>query len=283
MAAAAQVLLFSADNVRLRAWSAALAGGCQVQTQIDHLTEAQPDVVVIDQPLSAAVSAVGEDRLANGEVGVIAVGQEIPADVSLPDDHSPRELRLACLLLAEIVRLRRQRTSARRKEKALTQLALTDPLTELPNRRAWDEHLAAVAAGADPSHCLAIFDLDHFKPLNDEFGHVAGDACLKAVGSRLAAAIRRGDFIARIGGDEFAALLAGIGPAQAGAIVERIRVAAGLPCRDGLPAVTLSAGWAFLSIHGDRSIDATTDASVKQADALLRQAKQAGRNCTLGG
>src|SRR5688500_19195312 len=113
MADAAQVLLLTANDVRMRAWSAALAGGCQVRTHVEQLNEGRPDVVVTDQPLSAAVAAIGEARLARGNVGVVAVGLEMPADVSLPLDHSPRELRLACLLLAAIVRLRRRRESAR--------------------------------------------------------------------------------------------------------------------------------------------------------------------------
>lgn len=289
MATAAQVLLLTADDARRRAWSAALAGRCRIQLPDEEPTAAKPDVVVTDQPLSVTAAAAGEGRLARGEVGVIAVGLEIPADVSLPGDHSPRELRLACLLLSEIVRLRWQRELARRKEKVLSHLALSDSLTGLPNRRAWDEHFAECVSRAgeggegEGPYCLALFDLDHFKLLNDERGHVAGDACLKAVAARLAAAARRGDFVARLGGDEFAALLAGIEPGQAGVVVERIRRSAELTATSDLPAATLSAGWTCLPAPGNSENEVAADAAMNQADSRLRQAKQAGRNRALGG
>jgi diguanylate cyclase (GGDEF)-like protein len=285
MAAPAQILLLTGEPACRQAWQAALEGHCQVVSATDEPAPGAIDVIVTDQPLSAAAAAIDEGHLTRGETGLIAVGIAIPADVALPADHSPRELRLACLLLAEIVRLRRQRETSRRKEKALSHLANTDPLTGLPNRRAWEQHLAERLgrAGEGSSACVALFDIDHFKPLNDQHGHVAGDACLAAVAARLGSAIRRGDFVARLGGDEFAALLDGVEASQAGEVVDRIRRSGAIQQSiepGGSICVTLSAGWTCLSAVTDTL---ATENLLEQADAALRRAKQAGRNQACGG
>ena len=83
---------------------------------------------------------------------------------------------------------------------------MTDPLTGLPNRRAFK---AAIDRGAlepreDASDCIAVFDIDHFKVVNDSFGHDAGDEVLRSFAAIRAAMVREGDSVARIGGEEFA-------------------------------------------------------------------------------
>src|SRR5437764_13611007 len=192
MARPARILLATRDLDRQRTWSEALqTTRCQLINGNGQVTD-DVDVLVIDQPLSEANLSFDEERLARGQTGMVAVGIGLPADVSLPADHSPRELRLACLLLAEIVRLRRQREASRRQERVLTHLALSDPLTGLPNRRAWDQELAErlAAVSLDASWCLALFDVDHFRTVNDQAGHLAGDACLRRVADRLADCVR---------------------------------------------------------------------------------------------
>jgi diguanylate cyclase (GGDEF)-like protein len=279
MSRSAEVLISTANSERLRAWSEVLSSaGCRVRTlagradDVAAVDVAGLDVLVTDRPLSEAAALLNNPRLARGEVGLIAVGCDLPADVSLPADCSNRELRLACLLLSEIIRLRRQRQTHRRKEKVLSHLALSDPLTGLPNRRAWEQHLAERNGGAGerPPLCLALFDIDRFKPLNDTEGHLAGDECLKRVASQLTAAVRRGDFISRLGGDEFALLAEGVDASAAAGVIDRIR--ASLACE----TVTVSAGWAALS-SGEAK---TFDSLFQGADEALRKAKQAGRNCT---
>src|SRR5687768_13697410 len=223
-----RILLATRDDQRRLAWSEALkTTRCQVVNGNGEVAD-DIDVLVIDQPLSEASVALDEDRLTRGQMGMVAVGVGLPADVSLPLDHSSRELRLACLLLAEIVRLRRQREASRRQEKVLTHLALSDPLTGLPNRRARDQELVqrSAAARAGAVWCIAMLDVDHFHEVNDQRGHLEGDAALRRVADRLTDSLRRAGFLARLGGDEFAVLLEGVNDAKAAAIIDLIRIQA---------------------------------------------------------
>jgi diguanylate cyclase (GGDEF)-like protein len=281
MSRPARILLATRDPERERAWSEALqTARCQLVAANGEPAE-DIDVLVIDQPLSETSVAVDEDRLARGQMGMIAVGIGLPADVSLPADHSSRELRLACLLLAEIVRLRRQREASRRQERVLTHLALSDPLTGLPNRRAWEQQLTERLAGAGEGTqwCVALLDVDNFHVVNERLGHIEGDACLRRIADRLADTMRRAGFLARLGGDEFAVLLERVDEAKAAAVVDLIRIQAaeeGDEAAHRLP-LRLSAGWAALT--GPVTKSAVND-GLQRADEALRQAKHEGRNRT---
>lgn len=281
MSRPARIVLATADAARRRAWAEALrTARCQV-VEANGKPEDDIDVLVIDQPLSDANLTIEEDRLARGQTGMVAVGIGLPADVSLPADHSPRELRLACLLLAEIVRLRRQREANRRQERVLTHLALSDPLTGLPNRRAWDQQLVERLGGAGEgtAWCVGLLDIDNFRHVNEQRGHLEGDTCLRRIADRLTATIRRGGFLARLGGDEFAVLLEGVVPEQAAVLIDLIRIQSaeeGDPASNR-PPLKLSAGWAPLV--GPATKSAVIDA-LEKADQALRAAKQEGRNRT---
>src|SRR5262245_14006165 len=276
-----RILLATRDQQRRRAWSEALkTTRCQIVEGNGEPAD-DIDVLVIDQPLSEANVALDEERLTRGQMGLVAVGVGLPADVSLPEDHSSRELRLACLLLAEIVRLRRQREASRRQEKVLTHLALSDPLTGLPNRRAWEQQLNDRLGGAaeGSAWCVALLDVDLFHEVNDRQGHLEGDSCLRRIADRLAGGVRRAGFLARLGGDEFAVLLEGVPADRAAAVVDLIRIQAGEDgdSADSRSPLKLSAGWAVLT--GPASKTAAQEA-VERADAALREAKQSGRNRT---
>lgn len=164
-------------------------------------------------------------------------------------------------------------------EEKLSRLAYFDALTELPNRKYFYDKLRLAC-----HHCLAgteriallFVDLDHFKTINDTMGHQAGDALLRETAKRLRSSIRSHDMAARIGGDEFAVLLADVkdaGNAQAvarkilEAFVEAVLI-------DGTPVtVTPSIGIALCPDHaGD------PDTLVRMADEAMYQAKAAGRN-----
>lgn len=100
-------------------------------------------------------------------------------------------------------------TSPRLNEERLKRLAQYDPLTSLPNRRLFQDRLRRALASRPPDRRLAVLflDLDHFKVVNDRWGHATGDAFLMAVGARLKGCVRRTDVVARWAGDEFAVLL----------------------------------------------------------------------------
>ena len=159
--------------------------------------------------------------------------------------------------------------------------AIRDSLTGVANRKHLEERLAAELAfamrhGAPLS--LLILDIDHFKRINDSFGHLAGDAVLRAVAGVLTRGIRTEDLLARYGGEEFVVLARGIGVAEAAAMGERLRslVASSVVTFEGREIrVTSSGGVASLDCCGDRRDRATL---LGLADSRLYQAKQAGRN-----
>ncbi|WP_375465858.1 diguanylate cyclase domain-containing protein [uncultured Methylobacterium sp.] len=148
-----------------------------------------------------------------------------------------------------------------------------DGMTGLANRLRFEDRLAGLC-GSNRAGLLILVDLDGFKPVNDTFGHAAGDACLKEAAQRLAGVCRAADLVARIGGDEFAVLIAGsLDAAAADALAQRIIRALGLPMRHGAAFVRIGASAGIAAIAGG------TPAQVfAQADAALYAAKAAGRN-----
>jgi two-component system cell cycle response regulator len=168
----------------------------------------------------------------------------------------------------------------------LLRSGVTDFLTGWHNRRYFHNRLREELARAERTGkalaCLMI-DIDHFKEINDRFGHLAGDEALKEVARRAEAEIRAGDTGARFGGDEFAILLAGAESAHALKLGERIHQSVGsAPIRvhgGAHVTVTLSIGLATARPH-PRSHDykALAERLIAEADAALYRAKSAGRN-----
>jgi diguanylate cyclase (GGDEF)-like protein len=154
--------------------------------------------------------------------------------------------------------------------------ALTDPLTELANRRAFDQRLAeeterALRHGRDLS--LILVDVDHFKNINDRFGHATGDRVLVNLARNIEAVMRQGDLLARVGGDEMAMILGDCPPGQAAEVAHRMLTAiqnsSPLAQRHG---VTLSIGVAGLDPDG------SANELLRHADQALYRAKDDGRN-----
>jgi len=146
--------------------------------------------------------------------------------------------------------------------------ARSDALTALPNRRAWDEELGrelARARRAQVPLCIAVLDLDHFKNFNDSNGHQAGDRLLRQASTSWKLALRASDFLARHGGEEFAALLPSCDIEEAMTVIERLREVTPY-------GQTVSAGVA--QWNGYESADALID----RADLALYDAKRSGRN-----
>lgn len=168
-------------------------------------------------------------------------------------------------------------TSRKALEAHLEQLATTDALTRLPNRTrffaaAEAEIRRAARNGRLPA--LLMVDLDHFKHVNDIYGHEIGDLALKAFADLATATIRDSDMVARLGGEEFAILLPETGPAQAEALAERLRTSVEqLRISAGGPRLTVSIGVATV-LGGE----AGPDPALSRADRALYAAKRNGRN-----
>ncbi len=158
-------------------------------------------------------------------------------------------------------------------------LALTDPLTGLPNRALLGDRISqAILAAGRQGQALAVLhlDLDDFKPVNDAYGHRAGDAALVAVADRLNGAVRRSDTVARVGGDEFVVVLAQIARhPDAMLVAEKIIELVRQPIDAQGNAVVLSASVGVAIYPQDGSDVATL---VSRADQAMYRAKQAGKN-----
>jgi diguanylate cyclase len=158
------------------------------------------------------------------------------------------------------------------------QKALLDPLTGLPNRAGWNERLEELLAlreGEQAPAQVAIMDLDHFKSINDGYGHLAGDRVLKIVADQLRRQLREGDFLARFGGEEFVALFPGSAPQAALEVLEKMRQvieACPFHFKGVRIVVTVSIGVAALRPKEQ------AEAAVQRADQALYRAKDTGRN-----
>ncbi|MGV6397670.1 diguanylate cyclase [Pseudomonas caspiana] len=158
------------------------------------------------------------------------------------------------------------------------QKALIDPLTSLPNRAAWEERLGremALWQRDNNSLLVGILDLDHFKRINDGYGHLAGDRVLKIVAKVLKKHLRGSDFIARFGGEEFVVLMPATQVSVGLALLDQLRTAVEL-CpfhfKSEPVVITVSIGVTALRL-GERS-----DVALKRADQALYRAKGNGRN-----
>ena len=155
--------------------------------------------------------------------------------------------------------------------------ASRDMLTGAMTRRAFQDVLAKAVAAAQRNHvqaALILFDLDHFKRINDSLGHAAGDAVLKATASTVLGALRLEDSFGRVGGEEFAVLVSGTSETAATEVAERIRAAIAAMSVPGHPDLSVSASFGVVGLSGTVSPEALMDA----ADTALYAAKQGGRN-----
>lgn len=163
---------------------------------------------------------------------------------------------------------------------AVEQAALTDALTGIPNKRAMDDALARATSLGNRhglEHSLILCDLDHFKVINDEHGHVVGDHVLQLAAGELQKAIRTSDEVYRYGGEEFAILLPQTSEADARAVADRIRQFIGsirVNCGETDIDLTTSCGVAM------RLQDEEAQQWLARSDEALYRAKANGRNCT---
>ncbi|WP_280564226.1 GGDEF domain-containing protein [Chromohalobacter sp. 48-RD10] len=163
----------------------------------------------------------------------------------------------------------------------MADLVITDHLTGLPNRAGLEqyiERLMRAREGGAPLFSLAVLDIDHFKAINDTFGHDIGDRILVWLSERLAQYLRDGDLVARVGGEEFVIVMPWAQAKQAQKVVERVRANIGkgrVPVTDGQTiAVTVSAGL------GEQRPGEAFGELFRRVDTALYAAKHAGRDQT---
>jgi diguanylate cyclase (GGDEF)-like protein len=199
----------------------------------------------------------------------------------------------ACSVLAVRIgklraRLQRQRSDLEQQRSDLADaleriraLATRDDLTGLANRRAALERMhgeLAVRGRSEPLMSLALMDIDHFKRINDGYGHAVGDVVLQRFGECAQTAVRAGDMLARWGGEEFLLVMPATSPTQAMAAMERLRMSLQRASFDDVApglAVTFSAG--ISECIGEADLEA----AIARADAAMYEAKRSGRDRAL--
>ena len=209
--------------------------------------------------------AAGADRLKAGEGGSLAALIAVTRAMAERTKAAERQLTAA----------RDETDALRAKLSAAGEEARCDPLTRLPNRRAFEEKMKEFEANGK-GISLAICDIDHFKRVNDQYGHAVGDRVIRVVAETLRDNCR-GNMVARIGGEEFVVLFEGIAPAEGAAILDEALdhlAARRFKVRETdtpLGKITFSAGIAC----GRHQVGGP---AIQRADALLYEAKHAGRN-----
>jgi diguanylate cyclase (GGDEF)-like protein/PAS domain S-box-containing protein len=225
----------------------------------------------------------GQQMLERGFVSGVAapvrVGEEVwggVAAVTTREGALPAGAELRLARFAELVGLTVANAHARAR---LAAQAATDPLTGLANHRTFHERLDTEVAAAlerDMQLSLVVFDLDHFKDVNDAFGHQVGDGVLSEAARRIAREARFGELVARIGGEEFAWILPGSDGINAWAAAERVRRAMTARPFEGVGELSVSAGVCDLS-----QADGSAPMLLRLADGALYWAKANGRDQTV--
>jgi diguanylate cyclase (GGDEF)-like protein len=220
---------------------------------------------------------------AGATIGIIQSVRDVSAEAriqtryrQLLDDERRRSEELE----REVARRTHELTAALAE---VTRISRTDPLTGLLNRRAFTELAEQqLVAARDHGRTVGVLlaDLDHFKRVNDQFGHQTGDRLLVAIGGALRESVRGSDVVARFGGEEFVILLDGADREVCSAVARRVhgtlaRLNLSAPGR-ALPQPTISIGVALFPGHGQ-----TLDELLSRADQALYLAKEGGRNRTV--
>ncbi|CAI8713807.1 diguanylate cyclase [Pseudomonas serboccidentalis] len=246
--------------------SAARAMDTQIREQVDGLQTSVQEAADLDD-----LKQVLENHL-EGLLGTMDQHQK---------QRDAREQEVAARLkgLAErVAHMEQEALGFREHLEEQRQKALIDPLTGLPNRAAWSERLEHEIKQWQQhgnTLSLAMLDLDHFKRINDSYGHLAGDKVLKIIATVLRKRLRAADFIARFGGEEFVLLLPATTPAVGAKLLETLRAAIeACPFHFKGERVTITISMGLASFRaGEHS-----DLVLKRADQALYRAKNAGRN-----
>lgn len=222
------------------------------------------------------VACLETGKRQEGEALILhAEGRRIPVAVrTVPTVESDGTIVGAIQVFRDISALKEQE----RRVQELEELALLCPLTGIGNRRHTESVLATRLHDFERHgwRCGVLFiDIDHFKPINDQHGHEAGDGVLRQVARTLQSGVRANDYVGRWGGEEFVAVLANVDKATAAEVAERCRrLIAQTPVRCGAESIepTVSIGAALSQPEDD------VKRLVQRADRRMYAAKQAGRN-----
>jgi diguanylate cyclase (GGDEF)-like protein len=295
---AGRVLVVEPEDERralLRQWLVHEGYDCVFLPDGDELlrltAEYEPDLILLaaDLPGSSGLELVGDLRAMDPRLhypviligtaadepavarGLLAGADDFVADVERTEELRARirvQLRNKRFYDA-LERVRNERDNLRRDSQ-------TDPLTGLLNRRSLQSEVASRCQAKERLGVL-FMDLDHFKSVNDRFGHDMGDRVLVAVASVLKTALRPGDVVGRYGGEEFVGIVAGAGPESARLVAERLRraVEAMLPPKGGPNRMTISIG---TTVFDPCQSDERAEDLLHRADMALYAAKRTGRN-----
>jgi two-component system, cell cycle response regulator len=253
--------------------------------------EYQPDLILLaaDLPGVSGLELVGDLRAMDPRLhypvillGTAADEDEVArgllagADDFVPDPERMQELRARIRVQLRNKRFYDALERVRNERDNLRRDSQTDPLTGLMNRRSLQAEVTSRCEAKERFGVL-FMDLDHFKSVNDRFGHEMGDRVLVAVASVLKTGLRPGDVVGRYGGEEFVAIVAGAGPESARLVAERLRraVETMLPPKGGPNMLTISIG---CTVFDPRQSDERTEELMHRADMALYAAKRTGRN-----
>lgn len=274
-----------------------------IVTKADPIDPPGPEIVYVNQAFTALTGYTPEEVIGKTPRLLQASGTDADSKRTIKEalqKHQPvrvtiknyaksgREYWLDVSILAlrneagevtHFVAIERDVTEQKELEHKLEMLSRTDPLTGLLNRRSLEEFLAREYSRFtrhDVKFSLLLLDIDHFKSINDQYGHTTGDRVLKMLAESCTGSLRKLDVVARYGGEEFCVVLPYTDAEQAAVLAEKLRrgISAGvLQAGDREVRVTASIG-----VSEVQATDKNPGDLLERADAALYEAKQSGRN-----